>query len=64
MKSHAFWEKYREMAAMQTPINKETSIDVSPFTPSFLTVSGFRKPYKYLGFFFFIIFFFIYFEWL
>lgn len=30
MKSHAFWEKYREMAAMQTPINKENSIEVSP----------------------------------
>lgn len=30
MKSHAFWEKHREVADMQTPINKEQSIDVSP----------------------------------
>lgn len=30
MKSHAFWEKYREMADMQTPINKDHSICVSP----------------------------------
>lgn len=30
MKSQAFWEKHGEMADMQTQINKEQSIDVSP----------------------------------